>query len=214
MPTFLSGGVSIRLQSYEPTHPGTHPALILFHGAGGNVDHWLQYLAPAITRLGVALYAVHYFDRTKTQRADPALIEDGIHVPLWLATATDALAHISALPHVNPRRIALVGISLGAFLSLALATQAKPIRAVIDISGGLAEPWSTRATSAFPHTLILHGEADTTVPVSHARNLDDLLTRLEVRHQTILFPNEGHWFSPAAHFRILATISSFLNTHL
>jgi hypothetical protein len=81
MPTFLSGGVSIRLQSYEPTPSGAHPALILFHGAGGNVDHWLRYLAPAITRLGIALYAVHYFDRTKTQRADPALIEDGIHVP-------------------------------------------------------------------------------------------------------------------------------------
>jgi dipeptidyl aminopeptidase/acylaminoacyl peptidase len=52
------------------------------------------------------------------------------------------------------------------------------------------------------------------VPVSYARNLDNLLTRLEVRHQTILFPNEGHWFSPAAHLRILATVSSFLTTHL
>jgi len=214
MPTFLSGGVSIRLQCYEPNTPGAHPALILFHGAGGNVDHWVQYLVPGINRLGIALYAVHYFDRTKTQRADPALIEDGIHVPLWLGTAGDALAHIAALPHVDPRRIALVGISLGAFISLALATEAKPIRAVIDISGGLAEPWSTRATSAFPHTLIVHGEADTTVPVSHARKLDDLLTRLEVRHEIILLPKEGHWFSPAAHLRILAIISTFLSTHL
>ena len=214
MPTFLSGGVPIRLQAHESAAPGPHPTVILFHGAGGNVDHWLQYLAPAINRLGINIYAVHYFDRTKTQRADPALIQDGIHVPLWLATATDALSHIAALPNVDKRRIALLGISLGAFLSLALATEAKPIRAVIDISGGLAEPWSTRATSAFPHTLILHGEADTTVPVSHARNLDDLLNRLEVRHQTILFPSEGHWFSPVAYLRILNAISDFLINHL
>ncbi|MCU1252684.1 MAG: hypothetical protein JWQ49_5713 [Edaphobacter sp.] len=36
--------------------------------------------------------------------------------------------------------------------------------------------------------------------------------RLEVRHQ--IFPNEGRWFSPAANLRILATISTFLSTHL
>ena len=214
MPTFVSGGVSVRLQAYEPAGPGPHAALILFHGAGGNVDRWLQYLAPTINRLGIAVYAVHYFDRTKTQRATPALIEDGVHVPLWLETGADALAHIAALPQVNARRIALVGTSLGGFLSLALATQAKPIRAVIDISGGLAAPWSARATSAFPHTLILHGEADTVVPVAHARNLDALLTRLEVRHQTILYPNEGHWFSPAVHLKVLATVSTFLKAHL
>jgi carboxymethylenebutenolidase len=196
MLTFLSGGVPIRLQAYEASAPGPHPAVILLHGAGGNVDHWLQYLAPAINRLGISIYAVHYFDRTKTQRADPTLIQDGIQVPLWLAAAADALSHIAALPNVDKRRIALLGISLGAFLSLALATQAKPIRAVIDISGGLAEPWSTRATSAFPHTLILHGEADTTVPISHARNLDDLLNRLEIRHQTSCSPTRATGFPP------------------
>ena len=214
MPTFVSGGVPVRLRSYHPTAPGPHPSLVLFHGAGGNVDHWLQYIAPAVNSAGIALYAVHYFDRTNTVRADPALIQDGVHVPLWLATAKDALAHIAALPEVNARRIGLIGISLGAFLSLALATETEPIRAVIDISGGLAEPWFSKATSAFPHTLILHGEADTTVPVSFARDLDNLLTRLEVRHQTVLLPKEGHWFSPAAHMRMLSTISEFLTTHL
>jgi carboxymethylenebutenolidase len=214
MQTFLSGAVPIRLQSYKPDIAGSHPALILFHGAGGNVDRWLQYIAPAINALGIALFAVHYFDRTKTLRADPAMIQDGIHFPLWLATATDALSHIGSMPDVDPRRIALIGISLGAFLSLALATEAKPIRAVIDISGGLAEPWSSRATPAFPHTLILHGEADTTVPVSFARHLDHMFTRLEVRHRTMILPNEGHWFSPAAHLRILSTVSAFLRSHL
>ncbi len=214
MQTFLSGGVPIRLECFRPKTSAPCPALIFFHGAGGNVDQWLKYIAPAINSFGIALYAVHYFDRTKTVRADPALIQDGIHVPLWLQTATDALSHIAAMPDVDARRIGLIGVSLGAFLSLALATEAKPIRAVIDISGGLAEPWFNRATSAFPHTLILHGEADTTVPVSYARDLDDLLTRLEVRHQTQLLPGEGHWFSPGAHLRVLTAVSEFLRTSL
>ena len=178
------------------------------------MDRWLQHLAPAVNAMGVALFAVHYFDRSRTTRADPAMIQDGIHFPLWLETAKDALAHIAAMPNVNPRRIGLIGISLGAFLSLALATEAKPIRAVIDVSGGLAEPWSARATSAFPHTLILHGEADTVVPVSCARDLDHLLTRLEVRHQTLLLPNENHWFSPPALLRMLSTMLAFLKANL
>src|SRR5947208_3408403 len=74
MDTFLSGGVPIRLRCYEPTGPESRPALMLFHGSGGNVDYWLQYLGPATNRLGIALYGIHYFDRTKTQRADPTLI--------------------------------------------------------------------------------------------------------------------------------------------
>ena len=214
MPTFLSGNVPIRLRSHTPETRGPHPALILFHGSGGNVDRWLQHLAPAVNAMGAALFAVHYFDRTRTTRADPAMIQDGIHFPLWLETAKDALAHIAAMPDVDPRRIGLIGISLGAFLSLAVATEAKPIRAVIDVSGGLAEPWSARATSAFPHTLILHGEADTVVPVSYARDLDHLLTRLEVRHQTLLLPNENHWFSPPALLRMLSTMLAFLKANL
>jgi carboxymethylenebutenolidase len=214
MPDFLSGAMPIRFESYKPDTRGPHPALIFLHGSGGNVERWLQYIAPAVNAMGVAIFAVHYFDRTGTTRADPAMIQDGIHFPLWLETVTDAISHIAAMADVDARRIGLIGISLGAFLSLALATEVKPIRAVIDVSGGLAEPWAARATSAFPHTLILHGEADTTVPVSFAHNLDQLLTRLEVRHQTVLLPNETHWFSPVASLKVLSTVLAFLKAHL
>ena len=214
MLSIMSGGLPIRLQTFVPQTPAPVPALIFFHGSGGNIDHWLQYIAPAINDIGVALFAVHYFDRTKTSRADPALIQDGVHFPQWLDTAKDALSHIAALPEVDARRIGLIGISLGAFLSLALATEAKPIRVVIDISGGLAEPWVGRANSTFPHTLILHGDADTVVPVSFANSLDSLLSRLEVRHETVILRNSGHWFSPLVNLQILTKISAFLKAHL
>jgi carboxymethylenebutenolidase len=214
MSTFLSGTVPIRLRSHKPNHHGPHPALILFHGSGGNVDPWLQHIASAVSSMGVAIFAVHYFDRTQTTQADPILIQDGIHFPLWLATAKDALSQIAEMPDIDARRIALFGISLGAFLSLALATEAKPIRVVIEVSDGLVEPWSTRATSAFPPTLIFHGEVDTTVPVSFARGLDDLLSRLDIRHQTVLLANETHRFSSPAIMQILSTTLTFLKANL
>ncbi len=216
MITFTSGGKAIGLDHREPAGTGPFPAILLLHGAGGNISFWLDRIAPFIGGLGVALYAVHYFDRTDTVRADPATITDGYHVPLWLDTVSDALEAIAARPAINPRRIALLGISLGAFLSLAHATlpDRRRVRAIVEVSGGLVAPYFDSATATFPPTLILHGEQDTVVPISHARSLDDLLTRLDIPHQVQLFPAEGHWFSPAAQLRILQAIATFLTKRL
>lgn len=220
MLTFQSGGRSVRLAAYEPPSTPSRskpvPAILLLHGAGGNVDFWLGRVAPLVNRAGVAVYAAHYFDRTETERASPAHLADGIHVPQWLATAQDALTVIAARATVDRERIALLGISLGAFLSLALGTQlpAGTIRVIVEISGGLVAPFADAATSAFPPTLVVHGEADTVVPVAHAHSLAERLKKLNVEHQQKLLPGEGHWFSAAAQDSILQAIALFLATHL
>ncbi len=136
----MSGGKAVRIDGAEPAGPGAHPALVLLHGAGGNTDFWLERIAPLVARLGVAVYAVHYFDRTSTTRADPAMLADGKHVPLWMEAIRDAAAAIAARPGVEAKRVALVGISLGAFLSLALAAEGLRVKAIVEISGGLVPP--------------------------------------------------------------------------
>jgi carboxymethylenebutenolidase len=216
MTTFTSGGVTVRLQQIEPAGRGPFPAILLLHGAGGNIAFWLDRIAPFITRLGIALYAVHYFDRTGTDRADTATILDGIHVLLWLDTINDALEAIAARSTINPRRIALIGISLGAFLALAHATlpSRRRVRAIVEVSGGLASAYIAGASATFPPTLILHGEQDIVVPVSQAHELNDLLGRLDIPHEMQLFPPEGHWFSPGAQLRILQAIAAFLGSRL
>ncbi|RXH56733.1 Dienelactone hydrolase [Granulicella sibirica] len=174
----------------------------------------MDRIAPFVGRLGVSLYAPHYFDRTGTQRADPATILDGVHVPLWLETVSDALAYVRSRPNVDPNRIALLGISLGAFLSLAHAATHADIRAVVEISGGLVEPYASQATQAFPPTLILHGEVDQVVSLDQARSLEKRLQSLNVPHERHILPGEGHWFSHGAQVRILAAIAQFLGRYL
>ena len=214
--TLQIGGKSVRLDLYEPRSEGPRPAILLLHGAGGNTGYWLDGLAPLLARAGIAAYAVHYFDRTGTIRADPRTLSDGVHVPLWLDTIRETLVELSRRPTVDAKRIALVGVSLGAFLSLAVATDpgTPRIRAIVDVSGGLVPPYEAAATAAFPPTLILHGDADTVVSVSHAHALDVRLNALKVEHPVHIFPGEGHWFSDGAQMRILAYASGFLARHL
>ena len=223
--TFLVGGKTIRLEVHEPTAKSSTsiPAILLLHGSGGNISWWTDRLAPHLASAGVALFAPHYFDRTDTERADLATITDGVHVPLWLDTLSATRDAIAARPAIDPNRIALVGVSLGAFLSLAFAAinSASPdpairkrIKCLVDLSGGLIDPFAAQATSAFPPTLILHGEADDIVPVTRAHELDTQLTRLNVLHETHILPNEGHWFSTLAQIKLFMAVGTFLRKNL
>ena len=215
MASFVSGGVPIRVDQQEPGAPGRHPAILLLHGSGGNVSFWFERVAPQLGRLNLGLYAAHYFDRTGTARADRETILDGYHFPTWMATIGDSLTYIRSRPSVDPRRVALLGISLGAFLALALATDpGAQVRAVVEISGGMPEPAIPRISEAFPPTLILHGDADTVVPVTMAHQLDGLLTQRGVPHQTVILPGQGHWFDAGAQLKILMATAGFLARRL
>lgn len=220
--SFTSNGHSVTLESFIPEgtgHPSSEilalPALLILHGSGGNTGFWLDRISPFTKHLSLALFAVHYLEATGDSRAQPAQLSDGIHVPLWIEAARQAIHLIAANPAVDPQRIALIGISLGAFMSLALGTDSTlNIRAIVDISGGLIPPWDARATPAFPPTLILHGDRDNVVTPSHAHTLDATLTRLNVPHETRILPGEGHFFSGAAQLQLLSAIPGFLAQYL
>lgn len=225
MPTslqFMSGGVPIRMFADEVTAPADapanrRPAIVLLHGSGGHVDFWTARLSPLLQEAHIGVYAPHYFDRTRTIRADLTTITDGVHVPQWLDTVDAALAFAASRPSVDPSRIVLAGISLGGFLATSFAAQlsavpeqSKRICSLLDVSGGLPPPYDALATSRMPPTLIVHGAADNVVPVSFAHELDRKLTELGVSHRTEILPGEGHWFSGPSLPRILLAVSSFL----
>jgi dienelactone hydrolase len=214
MATYASGTAVIEIDQFEPGTPSGHPALVVLHGSGGAASYWMDQFAPFLKNFGVAVYAPHYFDKTGTQRATTELILDGRHFIGWLKGVQDGLEYIAGRPGVDPACIGVLGISLGAYLAVALGIEDRRIRAVVELSGGVPLGWEDRMRSDMAPTLILHGAQDRVVPVSEAHKLERLLKQRRLPYEIEIFPNENHWFSVPARLQLLMHVGAFLSRHL
>ena len=189
--SFDSGGKPIRLDAYLPASGAAPvPAVVALYGAGGGVDG-MDNAARLLAGQGFAVYVLHYFDRTDTQFADkPTVLRN---FPVWMKTLWDAVTFVEKQPGVDRERIALLGFSLGAYLSLANAAIDHRVRVVVEFFGGLPREMKLFMRRLCP-VLILHGEADATIPVSEAYNLQRLLEEKNIPHEMKIYPGAGHGF--------------------
>jgi len=190
--TFDSGGKPIRLDAFVPSNNGQRfPAVISLYGSGGGLTG-MREPANLLASQGFAVYILHYFDRTGTSIADKDTIFR--HFPIWVKTLWDAISHVEKQEHVDPERIGLLGFSLGAYLSLSDAAVDKRVRAVVEFFGGLPKEMRFFMRRLCP-VLILHGDADTTVPVEEAYHLQKILEKKSIPYEMQIYPGAGHGFS-------------------
>ena len=188
---FESGGKSVRLDAYLPDNSSAPlPAVIALYGAGGNVSGMERY-AGVLAAQGFAVYLLHYFDRTGTEFADKQIIFRNF--PLWMKTLWDAISFVEKQPQVDAQRIALLGFSLGAYLSLATSAIDPRVKIVVEFFGGMPKEMKLFMRRLCP-VLILHGEDDTTVPVEEAYNLQKLLEKKNILYEIKIYPKVGHGF--------------------
>lgn len=211
--TFDSGGQSIVYDAFVPevTNGQRFPAVIGLHGsAGGHATMFDP--AAMLAGQGFAVYVLHYFDRTGTTGvADKQTAMR--HFPLWGKTVWDAITHIERLPEVEPRSIGLLGFSLGAYLALSVSAVDSRVRAVVEFFGGFPKEMKFFMRRLCP-TLILHGEADSTVPVAEAYHLQEILEGKNIPYELQIYPNTGHGFTgdiwQDARLRTLAFLQKYL----
>jgi dipeptidyl aminopeptidase/acylaminoacyl peptidase len=210
MATFISGGKPIRIDHYPPNRAGSSPAVILIHGSGGPL-HGLDPFAGQAAIFGVHVFVLHYFERTGHNWVAPSQIES--HFLDWLKTVKDAVSFVAGQPGVDASRIGLLGFSLGAFLSLSLATQDSRIAAVAELFGGLPEQFAKNAGN-LPPVLILHGAEDTTVPIDQAYELERILQLHKIPYQIKIYPDQGHVFRGLAQLDAMGRVAQFFRSHL
>jgi carboxymethylenebutenolidase len=207
---FESGGKPIRLDAYVPSGNDRFPAVIALHGAGGGV-HGMDRSAVLLAEQGFAVYVLHYFDRTGTEFADkPTILRN---FPIWMKTLWEAVSFVETEPAVDRERLALLGFSLGAYLSLANAAIDGRIKAVVEFFGGLPREMKFFMRRLCP-TLILHGQADPTVPVSEAYNLQQLLEEKGIPYEIKIYPDAGHGFENEVWRDAGLRTLNFLQLHL
>ncbi len=209
--TFHSGGKPISVDCFLPSANGRRfPAVIALHGSGGGLSTMAE-TACLLASQGFAVYVLHYFDRTDTTEADKSIIFR--YFPVWMKTLWDAVSYAERQPQVDPARIGLLGFSLGAYLALSNAAIDSRVRAVVDYFGGLPKEMKFFMRRLCP-VLILHGEEDSTVPVSEAYHLQRELEKRGLPYEMQIYPGAGHGFSGEtwrdAGLRTLA----FLKKHL
>jgi len=189
---FPSGGQKIRLDCFLPSANGHPvPAVIGLHGSGGGHSSMAEP-AELLAKQGFAVYVLHYFDRTGTTSANRSTIFKCF--PLWMKTLWDCVSFVACQPNIDAERIGLLGFSLGAYLSLSNASIDFRVRAVVDFFGGLPKEMKLFMRRLCP-VLILHGDADQTVPVEEAYYLQQTLERKRVEYEMKIYPGAGHGFS-------------------
>jgi dienelactone hydrolase len=189
--TFESGNKPIRLDAYLPDISEKHATVLALYGSGGGVSG-MNEPASMLAAQGFAVFVLHYFDRTETTQATdkPTIMRN---FPAWGKTVWDAISHIENHPSVDPKRIGLLGFSLGAYLALSVASVDPRVKAVVEFFGGFPKEMKLFMRRLCP-VLILHGEADPTVPVQEAYDLQALLEKKGIAYELKIYPAVAHGF--------------------
>ncbi len=198
-------------ERYEPGEEADGPAVLLLHGRDGLVQGGPRYrpLARELAGHGLVVFLVEYFGGPRPARE----VTDLTQFLGWARRVETVLAHAAVGPTGRARPVGLVGFSLGGYLAVAVAARDRRVGAVVECSGGLPAPLAG-ALGRMPPVLILHGEADLIVPVSEAARLRDALEAGGQPCETVLYPGEGHAFSPAIAQDAMRLAVAFLRRRL
>ncbi|MFF5056567.1 alpha/beta hydrolase family protein [Micromonospora sp. NPDC000663] len=128
--TFTSGGKTLLGVLHVPAGPGPHPVVVLLHGFPGSERNF--DLAQALRRAGYAALVFHYRGSwgVAGRWSWRHVLDDAAHVVATMREETMSGAH-----RLDPRRLAVVGHSLGGFAALMTTAADLTISAVVSVAG-------------------------------------------------------------------------------
>jgi dienelactone hydrolase len=214
----------LRGRLYRPATPpaGGHalyPAVVISHGAGGNVDGYSAAIARTMVGWGLVCIMTNLTHAGGVPLGSPGLAtERG-------ASAANVLRNMACvdllqgLGYVDLRRVAAHGHSMGAFATGALlGTHSERFLVGSHTAGGMSTQPQAAATSAAQAAAIAvpyqlhHGDADTTVPLALDQALSNQLANNPTVHQLLVYPGFTH-AQIATDAGMLATVRAWYVLH-
>jgi dienelactone hydrolase len=228
-----AGSITLRALVWRPSGRGPVPAILINHGSGrtpeqlalrGPYENQAETLGPVLARHGYVAFflfrrgvglsadqgesAVNLMSREADAHGQDA--RNALQLRLLdrdLSDAEAGLAALRTLPGVDPRRVAIIGHSFGASLSILQAAREPGVRAVVlfstagyswDRSSDLRARLLGALSRVRAPLFIIHAENDYTLNPGKA--LDARLTTLGKPHRLRIYPpigktpDDGHDF--------------------
>ena len=176
-----SGEVDVPVTRYNNAGASRRPWVLLLPDASGAKaqPQMIEAYAQAIVGQGVGVYVVDY---------EVAAGE------VQVQAVRDVLLALIVTPETDPNRVGLLGFGQGATLAASVAAVDARVRAVVGFYGRVPDALRGRS-GRMPPFLILHGEADETVPAAQAMDLRRILLDRGSRAEVKLYKDAGHGFS-------------------
>jgi dienelactone hydrolase len=191
----------------QPSGARATPAALLLHGLSSTKERMADSMGRALAARGIASLAIDlplHGEREGSVR-DLSLARPFAIISHWKLAVSDAIAALDYLAEhkgVDGSQLALVGYSLGAFLSVQLASDDSRIEGVVLAAGGdfpddlpfqrmvraVADPVKSIKRMNKP-VLMINGQFDRTVTPSQARRMHDAARE----PKTIRWYPGGHW---------------------
>jgi uncharacterized protein len=202
------------------------PAALLLHGLSSTKERMADSIGSALADRGIASLAIDLplHGARQGDLSDLSPMRPFAVISQWRLAVTDcvaALDHLAEHPRIDGSRLAVVGSSLGAFLSVQLASNDSRIEAVVLAAGGdlpeglpfermvrtVADPVKAIRRLNKP-VLMINGQLDRTVTPAQARRLHAAAPE----PKTIRWYRGGHWPPPAELGAAAAWLEEWLAT--
>jgi dienelactone hydrolase len=216
-------GVTFDLQGIllKPTGAGPFGAVIISHGAGGNVGALPRTLAIEMRRWGLVGIATNYTHSAGVPIGAPGTASDPGASDANVQRAHAVREILTTLSYVDQTRVAAHGHSMGAFVTTALvAAFPADFRVASHSAGGIKlpgiiigpAPSEAQARSIRTPYQLHHGDQDTVVPIAQDQRLDAVLQANGVAHEFHVYPGADHT-EVATSPTVLARIRTWYAAH-
>ena len=192
-----SGARSMKAELYSPTGPA-QGIVVIAYGSDGLTDDrsgpWktmIRGYAFSLAEKGFLTVIPDYLSITGTP-AGPAVFDAMAQCrPIWQSALSDATDQVIALSKLDPKRVGLLGFSLGGHLALRLRSKAKVlVEFFAPVLDGIGPAGS------LTHAQIHHGKADHTPGTGfpNATAIESTLKHEGTATELFPYPDAGHGF--------------------